>query len=93
MHPDMREAWADAWARAIKPGGTLLALCFPIEPAGRTGPPWPLQMSDYEKALIPRGFKRTLQEKVPEEDATLGARAGREIMTVWVKDDTVDAKL
>lgn len=89
----MREAWAEGWGRAIKPGGKLIALCFPIEKEERPGPPWPLQMTDYETALEPRGFKCTYKEAVVEGDTTAGGRAGKEILTVWTREETAGAKL
>lgn len=89
----MRGAWAEGWSRAIKPGGKLIALCFPIELEDRPGPPWPLQMADYEKALQPCGFKCTHSESVAEADATTSGRVGKEILTVWTREDAIDAKL
>eukprot|EP00892_Ulva_mutabilis_P009053 jgi/Ulvmu1/651/UM010_0022.1 len=86
LHPDMRRAWAEGWARRLRSGGTLLALAFPIEEKGREGPPWPLQVSDYEEALVPCGFRCIKLEPVVPEKATQPKRAGREILTVWVKE-------
>jgi hypothetical protein len=85
LRPEMRDSWADAWARHLKPGGTLIALAFPIEDCDRGGPPWPLQLSIYDNLLTPRGFKCVKADPVPEHDATVPDRAGREILTVWEK--------
>lgn len=85
IHPDMRRAWAEGWARRLCSGGTLIALAFPIEDSDREGPPWPLQLSMYEAVLEPCGFTCVAQEPVPEAMATSCKRAGREILTRWVK--------
>ena len=86
LHPDMRRAWAEGWARRLRPGGTLIALAFPIEDSDRIGPPWPLQLADYEAALVLCGFKCVRQAAVPPAQATVPDRAEREILTLWVKE-------
>jgi methyl halide transferase len=86
LHPGMREAWAAGWARRIKPGGALVALCFPVTYADRMGPPWPVTVEDYENVLIPRGFVCAGIQPVEDADATTPARAGKEILTIWMKE-------
>lgn len=85
LHPGMRESWADGWARRIAPGGHLVALCFPVTDEVREGPPWPVSVAAYEAVLAPRGFKCVGEHPVPEEDATVPARVGKEILTIWTK--------
>lgn len=85
LHPDMRRAWAEGWARRLRSGGTLIALAFPLEDSQREGPPWPLRLADYEAALGPCGFTCVKQEPVAPAMATQEKRAGRETLTQWVK--------
>ena len=86
LHPGMREDWADGWARRIRSGGTLLALCFPVTSADKMGPPWPVAVEDYEAVLLPRGFVCAGIQPVEPVDATTPARAGKEILTIWMKE-------
>lgn len=41
MPPEMRPQWGARMAEIIKPGGTLIALMFPIEEK-EGGPPFPV---------------------------------------------------
>lgn len=55
MDPGMRKQWGDAWSHWLKPGGVLVTLMFPVEPAGRDGPPWPVSAELYSENLEPHG--------------------------------------
>lgn len=57
MHPSQRSAWAAGWARALKPGGLLLALVFPVDSNmdPNMGPPYPVTPQLYEQLLGPAG--------------------------------------
>ena len=55
LHPDMRPDWAAAWARFLKPGGTLACLVFPVDSERQTGPPWPVTPEIYEDLLSKHG--------------------------------------
>ncbi|GFH27923.1 uncharacterized protein HaLaN_26317 [Haematococcus lacustris] len=43
LHPSLRPSWAAAWAKALRPGGLLITLIFPVDPAAdpNHGPPFP----------------------------------------------------
>jgi len=92
--PSWRPAWGEAWGRAIKAGGWLVTLQFPLSPPddpGRQGPPWPVTGDAYEEALTPAGFVLKRREKVPEGHSFVSAdgahsRNGREWVAVWVKE-------
>ena len=85
IHPDMHKSWAQAWARNLRPGGTLVTLMFPLEPVGRSGPPWPVQEEAYAAVLEAAGFSRLSCTAVPAAEATTPARAGKEALAVWRK--------
>lgn len=57
LHPGMRQDWAAGWARGLAPGGKLVCLAFPIDPArkGQPGPPWYVEPQDYKDLLLPLG--------------------------------------
>jgi hypothetical protein len=57
LHPDMRQSWAEGWAGALKPGGELVTLLFPVDPAleGVQGPPWPVTPELYRELLSGEG--------------------------------------
>jgi len=90
LPPARRPAWAAAWAAALRPGGVLITLCFPMSPPdcpARQGPPWPVSHAAYEAALSPVGFHRTHCARVPDGHSFKSDghdRNGREWMSVWV---------
>uniref|UniRef100_A0A061QZZ2 S-adenosyl-l-methionine-dependent methyltransferase n=1 Tax=Tetraselmis sp. GSL018 TaxID=582737 RepID=A0A061QZZ2_9CHLO len=85
IHPDLRRAWADSWAKLLKPGGSLVVLQFPMsDQPSSTGPPWNVSDSAYEEVLATAGFQRVFHEKVKAE-LSHPSRAGREVMAVWRK--------
>lgn len=85
LHPDMRKAWAEGWAKRLKKGGCLITLMFPVEEAGRVGPPWPVQPQDYAGVLKPLGFECVKQERVSVDDAGRRDRINLEILAIWTK--------
>jgi SAM-dependent methyltransferase len=62
LPPAMRAAWGARTAALLAPRGKLLTLAFPVAPdavaadAGAPGPPFPVSVAEYEKALAPHGF-------------------------------------
>lgn len=84
LHPDMRADWAAGWARAIAPGGTLVALLFPVDPSRdpATGPPFPVSVELAKSLLEPAGFRLESETPVPDQDSAEG-RQGKEILTLW----------
>jgi hypothetical protein len=52
----MREAWAESWARLLKPGGQLITLVFPVDSKREGGPPWAVTPELYEE-LLPKSGK------------------------------------
>ncbi|CAL8462654.1 g2187 [Coccomyxa elongata] len=86
MHPDMRDRWAEAWARQIKPGGELVTLMFPVDASmpRDQGPPFPLTPELYSELLSPHGFSRTCFDAVPKEQSHEG-RQGKEFIARWIK--------
>jgi SAM-dependent methyltransferase len=74
--PDQRAAWAESTARLIRPGGTLLALLFPVDAERPTdqGPPFALEPKRIS-ALIESDFELVSLEPVRLSHP---ARAGRE---------------
>ena len=57
----MREDWAKAWARHMKPGGKLITLIFPVEPEPRDGgPPWYVHPDMYTQVLTANGTRTRL---------------------------------
>lgn len=59
MKPDWRKDWAKAWAGLIKPGGELVTLIFPVDPAKPRdeGPPFPVTVDLYNELLKPVGTR------------------------------------
>lgn len=57
LPPQARRAWAEAWGRHLAPGGTLVTLIFPVDPAAdpNAGPPFPVTPELYEGLLLPAG--------------------------------------
>lgn len=57
LHPTQRPIWASSWARCIKPGGTLITMMWPVDPAldPNKGPAWPVTPDQYRAMLEPAG--------------------------------------
>jgi hypothetical protein len=62
LHPDMRTAWAQGWARLLSPGGELVTMVYPVDSSRdpNTGPPWPVTPELYKQLLPPAGTLLTL---------------------------------
>lgn len=92
LHPSMREAWADRWSRALRPGGRLVTACYPIDPSRdqNSGPPWPLTPELYERLLLHGGgpsgggarFRKVYLAPVPR-GMSHPERAGQEWLGIW----------
>lgn len=82
MHPDMRQDWAAAWGRHLRPGAQLVCLAFPLIPEGTAGPPWPVTTQLYKDLLVPQGFVCEHDEPVPAE-LSHPARGGKEHMLIF----------
>jgi len=83
LHPSMREDWAKAWARHIKPDGELVTLIFPVEAEPRdSGPPFCVHPDAYSAVLTANGFLNTYLEKIPDEKSHAG-REGKEWFAKW----------
>lgn len=83
LHPDMRQKWAQAWAKHLKPGGELVTLIFPVDPAreGVTGPPWAVTPELYT-GLLQGLFDCVSLEPVPPEQSH-PTREGKEFLGRW----------
>lgn len=83
MHPLCRQQWASSWAAALRPGGTLITLIFPIDPAAdpAVGPPFPVSPELYQQLLVPAGFElMSLQQPCPKSHE---GRGGKEALALW----------
>ncbi|ORZ03391.1 S-adenosyl-L-methionine-dependent methyltransferase [Syncephalastrum racemosum] len=77
MHPDMRPQWSARMAEIVKPGGTLVALMFPIvEKKG--GPPFAVSPELYHE-LLDGAFELVYQQDAEGHED----RKGKEKMSVW----------
>lgn len=82
LHPDMRQSWAAAWSRIVKPGGKLVTLIFPVDPTRMEGPPWAVTPELYKGLLQGNGFSLVSLSAVPPALSHKG-REGKEFMAVW----------
>lgn len=76
--PVRREAFAQAVARVLAPGGTLLALFFPVE-TRPDGPPYGVDIEEAVR-LFSADFD-LLERSVPPD--SVKPRRGREVLTLW----------
>lgn len=84
LPPSLRAAWGARTAALLSPGGKLLTLAFPLatdaaaeDHAGAAGPPFPVSIGEYKRALEPHGL---FIIDGPRESA-LSVRAGEAV--VW----------
>ena len=62
LPPALRAAWGARTAALLSPGGKLLTLAFPLsadaaaEDPGAAGPPFPVSIAEYKRALEPNGL-------------------------------------
>lgn len=85
LHPTMRENWAQSWARLLRPGGELVTLMYPVDPAreGVEGPPWAVTPDLYTELLKGTGsFDNISLEPVPTEQSHPD-RVGKEFLGRW----------
>lgn len=85
MHPADRGNWAQGWARAIQPGGTLITLLYPVDPSAdpNIGPPFPISPELY-KDLLSVHFSLVTMEPVPAQLSHEG-RQGKEYLGLWTR--------
>lgn len=80
IHPSQREAYVEAVAGALKPGGRLLAI-FYLDPGNTSpdeGPPFEVSLAELDRLFLPR-FE-LVRESLPER--AYAGREGREWMRV-----------
>jgi len=81
INPQHRETYFDLVARLLKPGGTYIALAFPIG-TRPGGPPFVVSPRDMVSALQERGF--VLQNRERPYDS-VSSRQGIEELLIMVK--------
>jgi hypothetical protein len=97
LQPAARGAWAAAMAAAVRPGGALLTLQFPVRPSEAVGystthpagspldftrgPPFLLTPELYHE-LLDGSFECVRERAVPEADSP-PSRAGLERVALW----------
>lgn len=80
IDPEQRAAYGELMARAIKPGGRIAALLFPLDrPEERGGPPWRIDEQLYEAALGDAFERVTLEPAV----ARTGGREWLERLAIY----------
>ncbi|MFQ5407280.1 MAG: methyltransferase domain-containing protein [Anaerolineales bacterium] len=84
IDPQRHAEYADAVAGLLRPGGTYIALAFPIE-ARTSGPPFGVSPDELESLFTTRGL--ALLERGPSPH-TIKPRRGREELMIFVKGET-----
>uniref|UniRef100_Q9ZSZ7 Methyl chloride transferase n=1 Tax=Batis maritima TaxID=4436 RepID=Q9ZSZ7_BATMA len=82
IDPKMRPAWGKAMYELLKPDGELITLMYPIT-NHEGGPPFSVSESEYEKVLVPLGFKQLSLEDY--SDLAVEPRKGKEKLARWKK--------
>jgi hypothetical protein len=87
LPPELREAWGKRTAELLTPKtGRLLTFMFPIKPVPEgkelQGPPFPVQVTDYQQALEPHGVRMESSEPF-QSPASVPARAEMELVCWW----------
>ncbi|KAG8718120.1 hypothetical protein FRC08_005893 [Ceratobasidium sp. 394] len=84
--PSMRVLWGCRMAEIVKPGGYLIILMYPIDPARARddGPPFPVDVEAYALALGDSWDK--LLDLVP--NTSQPSHQGRERLGVWRRKTT-----
>jgi SAM-dependent methyltransferase len=87
--PAQRAAWGARTAALLRPGGRLLTLMFPLaadevaaDPAA-TGPPHPVSLAEYRRALEPHGL--ALEGEPRRSELSVPQRASNEMVGWWRK--------
>ncbi|KAJ3505738.1 hypothetical protein NLJ89_g7260 [Agrocybe chaxingu] len=75
----MRNDWGRKVAELVKPGGYLIAICYPMLPYTDTGPPYYLRPEHYDTPLGSKFVK--ILDKVPEKSSE--SHEGKERLLVW----------
>jgi hypothetical protein len=77
----MRESWGHRMAEIVKPGGYLIILMYPIDPARARddGPPFPVDVEAYTSAL--KESWDNLLDVIPH--ASQPSHEGRERLGLW----------
>jgi hypothetical protein len=86
LRPELREAWGKRTAELLTPEtGRLLTFMFPLIPVPEgkelQGPPFPVQVADYQQVLEPHGV---LMEQPPcQSPDSVPGRAEMELVCWW----------
>lgn len=84
LPPTMWEQWAAGVSKALKPGGQVVCLIFPVADF-EGGPPFAVQPPQLVELLEKQqGMQKCYLEPVPKE-LSHKARAGREWLGIWKK--------
>jgi len=87
--PAQRAAWGARTARLLRPGGRLLTLMYPLAPdelaadPAAKGPPHPVSLAEYRRALEPHGV--ALEGEPRASALTVPQRAANEQVAWWRK--------
>lgn len=80
IDPDQRAAYGALMARAVKPGGRIAAMLFPLDrPESLGGPPWRIDERIYETALGAAFERESLEPAV----ARTGGREWQERLAIY----------
>jgi SAM-dependent methyltransferase len=85
VDPARRGALAELYGSLLAPGGTLAALFFPVEER-EGGPPFAVSLGEVH-SLFGRWFTSVSWAEHP---ATIPPRKGREILTVWQRNQQAE---
>lgn len=88
LPPELRQKWAQAWARLIKPGGELVTMIFPVDETLEGGPPYAVKPYLYKDLLEPVGFENTYMDQVPPFMSHKG-RGGKEWFGRWERKSKI----
>lgn len=87
LPPAERQKWGQQTAQLLTPStGRLLTIMYPILPPKQpmTGPPYAVQVQDYQSVLEPRVVMETDPRKSPH---TVPQRQGMELVCWWTRND------
>lgn len=88
--PSLRPAWGRQMGALLKPGGKLLTIIYPIHPdevaadPAAAGPPHPVSLAEYKKALEPHFLRLVSPETEPASTPhSVERRAATEQYAFW----------